>query len=82
VHYDTEEQRRPLLHRLVADGTLPTSHATDDGVGIVYDGTEIVEVVADRPGAAAYVVERSPDGNAVESRLEPRLLPGGELAEV
>ena len=23
VHYDSEEQRRPLLHRLVADGTLP-----------------------------------------------------------
>ena len=78
VHYDTEEQRRPLLHRLVAEGTLPTSHATDDGVGIVYDGTQIVEVVADRPGAAAYVVERGPDGAAVESRLEPRLLPGAE----
>ena len=78
VHYDTEEQRRPLLHRLVAEGTLPTSHATDDGVGIVYDGTEIVEVVADRPGAAAYVVERGPDGAAVETRLEPRLLPGAE----
>ena len=25
VHYDSEERRRPLLHRLVADGTLPTS---------------------------------------------------------
>ena len=23
VHYDSEEQRRPLYHRLVADGTLP-----------------------------------------------------------
>lgn len=76
VHYDTEELRRPLLHSLVADGTLPTSHATDDGVGIVYDGTEIAEVVADRPGVAAYVVERGPDGQAVETRLEPRLLPG------
>jgi peptidase E len=34
VHYDTEERRRPLLHRLVADRTLPTSYATDDGVGL------------------------------------------------
>ena len=33
VHYDSEEQRRPLLHKLVGDGVLPTSHATDDGVG-------------------------------------------------
>jgi peptidase E len=74
VHYDTEEQRRPLLHRLVGEQALPTSHATDDGVGIVYEGTEIVEVVADRPDVAAYVVERRPDGSVVETRLEARLL--------
>ena len=74
VHYDSEEQRRPLLHRLVAEQVLPTSHATDDGVGLVYEGSELVEAVSDRPGAAAYVVERGPDGSAVETRLEPRLL--------
>jgi hypothetical protein len=54
VHYDSEAERRPLLHRLVGDGTLPTSHATDDGVGLSYDGTDLVEAVADRPGVAAY----------------------------
>jgi peptidase E len=74
VHYDSDDQRRPLLHRLVAEGTLPTSHATDDGVGLVYEGTELVEAVSDRPGAAAYVVERGPDGTALETRIEPRLL--------
>jgi peptidase E len=77
VHYDSEDQRRPLLHRLVADGTLPTSYATDDGVGLVYRGTELVEAVADRPGVAAYLVERGPDGAAVETRIEPRLLAMG-----
>jgi peptidase E len=75
VHYNSEEERRPLLHRLVADGTLPTSYATDDGVGLSYDGTELVEAVADRPGAAAYKVERGADGQVVETRIEPRLLP-------
>jgi peptidase E len=74
VHYDSEEQRRPLYQRLVADGTLPAGHATDDGVGLVYRGTELAEVVADRPGKAAYRVERGPDGTAVETRLEPRML--------
>ena len=78
VHYDSEEERRPLLHRLVADGTLPTSYATDDGVGLHYEGTELVEAVADRPRVAAYKVERGPDGQAVETRIEPRLLPGAE----
>ncbi|MGY1795191.1 Type 1 glutamine amidotransferase-like domain-containing protein [Geodermatophilus sp. SYSU D00525] len=74
VHHDSEEQRRPLYQRLVADGTLPAGHATDDGVGLVYRGTALVEAVADRPGKAAYRVERDPDGTAVETRLEPRRL--------
>jgi len=74
VHYDSEEQRRPLLHSLVADGTLPTSYATDDGVGLVYRGTELEEAVADRPEVGAYQVERSSDGSVVETRIGPRLL--------
>ncbi|MGY1730653.1 Type 1 glutamine amidotransferase-like domain-containing protein [Geodermatophilus sp. SYSU D01045] len=74
VHHDSEERRRPLYQRLVADGTLPAGHATDDGVGLVYRGTALVEAVADRPGKAAYRVERGPDGTAVETRLEPRRL--------
>jgi peptidase E len=74
VHYDSEEQRRPLYQKLVADGSLPAGYATDDGVGLVYRGTDLVEAVADRPDKAAYRVERGPDGTAVETRLEPRLL--------
>lgn len=74
VHYDSEEGRRPLLQHLVAEGLLPVSHATDDGVGLVYEGTELVEAVTDTPGAGAYVVERTDDGQARESRIEPRLL--------
>ncbi|NHC44945.1 Type 1 glutamine amidotransferase-like domain-containing protein [Motilibacter aurantiacus] len=74
VHYDSERQRRPLLQRLVADGTLPLSYATDDGVGLVYRGTELVEAVADTRGVAAYRVRRVDDGRAEETRIEPRLL--------
>jgi len=74
VHYDSEEQRRPLFQRLIADGTLPPGYATDDGVGLHYRGTELAEVVSDRPGAAAYRVEPDGSGGAVETRLEPRLL--------
>jgi peptidase E len=74
VHYDSEPKRRPLYQRLVADGTLPAGHATDDGVGLVYRGTELVEAVADRPGTAAYRVERGADGTALETRIDPRRL--------
>lgn len=74
VHYDTEAERRPLLQRLVADGVLPTSYATDDGVGLLYRGTRLHEAVADRPDAAAYRVERAADGSAVETTIAPRRL--------
>jgi peptidase E len=74
VHYDTEPQRRPLLEKLVSDGTLPTAYATDDGVGLVYRGTTMTEAVAQLPEKFAYLVARGEDGNARETRITPRLL--------
>ena len=73
VHYDSEEQRRPLLQRVVGDGLLPTSYATDDRIGILYEGEEPVRVIADieadtADGPAAYRIERS-GGEVVETRL-------------
>ncbi len=67
-HYDGEERRRPRYRELV-DGGFPAGIAADDGVGLHYEGDELVEVVTCRPGAAAYRV--TPGG---EERLEPRLL--------
>ena len=74
VHHDSEAQRRPAYHRLVAEGVLPAGYATDDGVGLVYRGTELVEAVSDRRGASAYRVERGGDGRAVETPIRPRRL--------
>jgi peptidase E len=78
VHYDVEEQRRPLYHRLVADGTLPAGYATDNGTGLVYRGTEMIEAVSELRGRAAYHVRRRDGGTVSEERIEPRLLPGAE----
>lgn len=74
VHYDSEPGRRPLVHRLVGDGTLPLTHCTDDGVGLVYHGTKLVEVVSEVPGKAAYLVSADAAGAVTEERLEPRRL--------
>lgn len=76
VHYDSENERRPLFQKLIGDGTLPAGYATDDGVGLVYRGTEMVEAVTETLGKAAYFVERDADGHVVESPIEPRALPG------
>jgi peptidase E len=74
VHYDSEEQRRPLFQSLIADGTLPAGYATDDGVGLLYRGTDLVEAVTEVDGKGAYFVERGADGQAVETRIDPRRL--------
>ena len=73
VHYDSEEQRRPLLHQLLRDEVLPPlAYATDDHVGIWYEGIEATSVVADvatpsDSGPAAYKVELV-NGEVVETR--------------
>jgi peptidase E len=73
-HYHAEAQRRPLFHRLVADGTLPGGYGVDDGAALVFRDTELVEVVSERPEARGYRVERGPDGTTVETELETRFL--------
>ncbi|MFL6287194.1 MAG: Type 1 glutamine amidotransferase-like domain-containing protein [Actinomycetes bacterium] len=78
VHYDSEEQRRPLVHSLVRDGTLGVTYCTDDYAGILYEGTEPVEVIIDRGPTdegtpMAYRVELK-DGAVVETPLPPGTL--------
>ena len=73
-HYDSEEQRRPVYHRLVAAG-FPGGYAADDGAALHFSGSdELAEVVASRQGAYGYRVERGVDGAAVETPLQARYL--------
>jgi peptidase E len=73
VHYDSEEQRRPLIHQLVGDGKIdPIAYCTDDYTGILYEGIEPVKVLADKEGPAdgpaAYRVTLE-NGTVSEVRL-------------
>jgi peptidase E len=72
-HHDAEEQRRPLIHRLIADGTLPDGYATDNGAGLLYHGTELHEAFSEQPGALAYEIHRDGD-TARETALPTRNL--------
>lgn len=74
-HYDGEEQRRPLYHRLVADG-FPDGLAVDEDAAAHFVGTHLEEVVSSRDGARAYRVERR-GGEVVETPLAARQLPPG-----
>jgi peptidase E len=74
VHYDSDEQRRPLLQRLVAEGTLPDAYAADEAVGLHYVGTEFVQAVTYVAGQGAYQIGADGAGGVKEMRIEPRLL--------
>ncbi len=76
-HYDSEESRRPLYQRFVAERALGAGWAADDGVGLHFEGTAFVEAVSFRPGAAAYRVEPagpSPGDGVRETKVAARLL--------
>jgi len=72
-HYDVEEQRRPLIHRLIAQGTLPDGYATENGTGLVFFGTELQEAFTEVEGKVAYSLTQV-GGQTREVALETRLL--------
>jgi hypothetical protein len=73
-HHDAEEQRRPAIHRLIADKALPDGYATDNGAGLVFEGTELVDCVAELEGVNAWRIARQLDGTVEESALPTRVL--------
>ena len=74
-HYDSESLRRPRFHELVGAGKLPDGYAVDDGVGLLFSGGQLAEVVAAMPESRAFRVERTRTG-VEETSLKPRLLRG------
>jgi peptidase E len=75
VHYDSEKTRRPAVHAAVASGELPLTYCTDDGSGLFYRGTELVQVVSEISRGGGYVVQRDESsGTAQEEKLDIRRL--------
>ena len=71
-HYDGEEQRRPLYHRLISEG-FPPGYAIDEDASVHFVGTEVSEVISGRPVAMAYRVELR-DGRVMETPLKATLI--------
>jgi peptidase E len=72
-HYDGEAERRPTYHAMVGSGELPPGLAVDDFAAAIFDGADLVEVVAAEAGRTAYRVERM-DDEVVETALSARVL--------
>jgi peptidase E len=73
-HYDSEPERRPTVHRLVASGRLPSVLALNDGAAAHFVGPTLRQVVTWRPTARGYLVRRE-RGRVVERELPSTSLP-------
>ncbi|HEX9337515.1 MAG TPA: peptidase E [Pseudonocardiaceae bacterium] len=73
VHYDSEATRRPMVHGAVADGALPLTFCTDDGAGLLYQGTTMTAAVSELGSANCYRVAKDGD-TVVEDVLDTRRL--------
>ncbi len=58
-HYDGEVRRRPVYTELVRDG-FPPGIACDDAAAVLYESTELVDLIAREDDVRAYLVR--PDG--------------------
>jgi hypothetical protein len=74
VHYDSEEQRRPLFQELIGNGMLPEGYATDDEVALHFVDEKLHKAVSQEAGKGAYHVYLSESGQVIEDKIEPELL--------
>jgi len=89
VHADGEPERLPVFMEAIRRGDLPGGWAADDGVGLLFRGTELERAVSSRPGAAAMRLD-AVEGELVRRRIEPELLgvvpglpaPGDDVEEL
>jgi dipeptidase E len=73
-HYDSESLRRPRYEEAIGSGALSDGYAADDGVGILFIGRQLEEVVASMPGQHAYRLERKRGNSVEETQVRARLL--------
>jgi peptidase E len=71
-HWNDEELRRPVYHRLLQDG-WPAGFAADAGVGLHFVNGELQGAVACDEGSKAYRLDVR-DGEVVEEPIEARVL--------
>jgi dipeptidase E len=71
-HWDDEELRRPVYHRLLQGG-FAAGYAADAGVGLHFMNRELQGAFACEEGSKAYRLELR-DGEVVEEPIEARVL--------
>ncbi|MDO5049790.1 MAG: peptidase E [Actinomycetaceae bacterium] len=74
VHYGVNPLRRIQIGEMVSEGVFERAYSSEDGIGLVYRGTELVEVISDRDDVYGWNTFLDGD-EVVEERMVPRRLP-------
>jgi dipeptidase E len=72
-HYDAEEQRRPLYHKLIKEKVLKPGYACDNKAAIYFEDNEVKKVLAVNEESNAYYVYEK-NGAIVEDKLPKEVL--------
>ena len=80
VHYHDEAGRRPAFLAAIGDEALPSGWGADDGVGLLFEGEELADVVsalggrgdARHPRARRRGLRTAPSAAAAAQRTAPR----------
>ena len=72
-HYDAEDNRRPIYHRMIKSGELKPGYACDNNAGIYFSDNEIKRVVHTREDAKVYYVSLQ-EGEIVEKELQAEMI--------
>jgi dipeptidase E len=80
-HYDGEKYRRADFHQLLKNGKIPDGIGIDDGAAVLFEGQQLVEVVASRKTATVYQV-RLEQEQVLETSLDSRSLAGSSGIEL
>jgi dipeptidase E len=75
VHHRSDPERRMYFMEAVRTEASPPGYGADDGVALLFAGTELIEAVSPRPSAGAWWLEAA-DGGVIETPLRVRLLEG------
>ncbi|HEX6714404.1 MAG TPA: peptidase E [Thermoleophilaceae bacterium] len=71
VHWSLEPERRIVFRRAIAEGELPPGFGVDDGTALLFNGTDLVEVVKTQRSAGAFRVGASGEEPLAATELPP-----------
>lgn len=76
-HFDGEAERRPTVHRLLAERAILPGYAADDGAGLLFRDGQLEAVFTSRPQARAFRLEIDENGQVSEVALPANFLSEG-----